>query len=199
MPPQRSLSSPQVQRNDEHVCRVTPAGVGQSVLAVHVQEPEVRPPPLTGVHMPLEQVTPQTPQLPGSFDRFLHDMEFGPVEQHAVPLPLQALCRQSVSAQSMVPSQSLSTPSLHVVSVAPVGVQEQVAPEPVPMQVEVPVHAGPVPQRHAPPAHWLAWVALQAEQVVPGAPHAAVVVIVTHVLPLQQPAQVAVSQTQVPA
>lgn len=188
-----------MQRSDEHVCRVTPPGIGQSVLAMQVQEPDVSPPPLTGVHMPLEQVTPQTPQLAGSFDRFLHDVALGPVEQHAVPLPLQALCRQSVSAQSMVPSQSLSMPSLQVVSVALVGVHEQVAAGPVPMQVEAPVHAGPEPQRQTPAVQRFACVALQAEQVVPGAPHAAVVVVVTQVLPLQQPAQVAVSQTQVPA
>ena len=194
-PPQRSWSSPHVQRSAEQVCRVTFPGRGQSAATVQVQEPEVKPPPLTAVQEPLEHVTPQTPQFVGSFDRFLHDMALGPVEQHAVPLPLQALCRQSVSAQSVVPSQSLSTPSLQVVSVAPVGVHVQL----VPTQVDVPVQAGPVPQRQVPPEQRLAWVGLQAEHVVPGAPHAAIVGIVTQVLPLQQPGQVAVSQTQVPA
>ena len=59
------------------------------------------------------------PQLFGSFVRFLQAVALAAVEQHAVPAPLQALWRQSVSAQSMVPSQSLSTPSPQLVSVVP--------------------------------------------------------------------------------
>jgi hypothetical protein len=176
-----------------------PAGVGQSVAVVQPQVPDVKPPPEMGVQVPVEHVTPQMPQFIGSFERFLQAVALAAVEQHTVPAPLHVLWRQSVSAQSVVPSQSLSTPSPHVVSVAAVGVHEQVAAVPVPMQVDVPVQAGPVPHRHAPAVQRLACAALQALHVAPAVPQAIVVVAVTQVLPLQQPAHVAESQTQTPA
>jgi hypothetical protein len=167
---------------------------------LHVQTPEEWPALVAAVHVfPLVQASPQTPQFAASVVRFLQAVAFAAVEQHTVPTPLQALCRQSGSAQSTNPSQSSSTPSPQVVSVAPVGVHEQVALAPLPVQVELPTHAAWVPHRQAPPVHRLALVALQAVQVAPAVPQAAVVGVATQVLPLQQPAQVVGSQTQVPA
>lgn len=87
------------------------------------------------------------PQLFGSFVRFLHAVALGAVEQHAVPAPLQALWRQFVSAQSICPSQSLSMPSPHTVSVVPPSVVQLQLPA---TQVEVLPHCGFVPQRQVP-------------------------------------------------
>jgi hypothetical protein len=152
-----------------------------------------------GLQTPDAQVVPQTPQFAASFVMFLHAVALAAVEQHTVPTPLQALCMQSGSRQSTSPSQSLSTPSPQVASVASVGVHEQLAVVPVPMHVEVPVQAGCVPHRQAPPVHRLAFVALHAVQVAPPVPQLAVDGEATQVLPLQQPAHVAGSHTQVPA
>jgi hypothetical protein len=164
-----------------------------------VHTPDEWPPLVAGEHAPEEHANPHTPQLAASVVRFLHEVAFGAVEQHTVPTPLQALCRQSGSAQSMRPSQSSSTPSPQLVSVAPVGVHEQVALEPLPVQVELPTHAACVPHRQAPPVQRFAFAELQAVQVAPAVPQVEVVGEVMQVLPLQQPAQFAGSQTQVPA
>jgi hypothetical protein len=67
------------------------------------------------------------------------------------------------------------------------------------MHVELPVQAGCVPHRQAPPVHRLALVALHAVQVAPPVPQLVVVGEAMQALPLQQPAHVAGSHTQVPA
>lgn len=135
------------------------------------------------------------PQLFGSFVRFLQAIALGAVEQHAVPAPLHALWRQSVSAQSMVPSQSLSTPSPQLVSEVPPSVEQLHVPD---VQVDVLPHCGFVPHLQVPAEQVSAYVELHVVHTTPPVPHAEVLVPDTQVLPLQQPAHVAGSHTQVP-
>jgi len=119
-------------------------------------------PSLAGVQAPLAHDVPQAPQLPGSVPRFLQKVAFGPVPQQtdAEVAPAPHLRRRQVgsaqsidplllssapfeqsasqaalqleSSQSMFPSQSLSTPSEQLASVAGTGntpLQAQLTPE----------------------------------------------------------------------
>lgn len=61
-------------------------------------------------------------------------------------------------------------------------------------------HSKPTPQRHAPPPQLSARCGSHARHAAPAAPHCAVVVGETHVVPLQQPVlQEVESHTQVSA
>jgi hypothetical protein len=108
-------------------------------------------------------------------------------------LPEQLRPEQLVSAQSMAESQSLSCVSLQLLSL--VCPPAQHAPL---LQVLPLAQVAEVPHRHAPAVQLSARLELQLVQVPPSAPQLLVEVPDEQLLPLQQPAQLVGSHTQLP-
>ena len=107
--------------------------------------------------------------------------------------PEQLRPEQLVSLQSVRVSQSLSAPSLQLVSL--VCPPAQHAP---PLQVLPLAQVAELPHRHAPAVQLSARLELQLVQVPPSAPQLLVEVPEEQELPLQHPVQLVGSQTQLP-
>ena len=113
--------SPLAQLADELQLQ-TPAQVcddGHIMLLLQSQRPEENVPEVTATHVRLDpQASPQPPQFNASAPRFLQAVALGAVLQQidAAAVALQDFSKHFESAQSIFPSQSLSTPSLQLTS-----------------------------------------------------------------------------------
>jgi len=116
-----------------------------------------------------------------------------PLQVNRLLVPEQLRPAQFVSAQSMKVSQSLSSPSLQLNSLVCPPAQHAPLLQLLPL-----AQVAEVPHLQPPPVQLSARVELQLVQVPPSAPQLLVEVPDEQVLPLQQPEQLVLSQTQLP-